>query len=86
MPPRLVPTAPERTADKPGPGPVPAQVLRALDLAVMKRIESLVPGEHLTPQTGSGTELAMIRPYHPCLLYTSPSPRDGLLSRMPSSA
>ena len=27
-------------------------------------------------------------PYHPetCLLYTSPSPRDGLLSRMPSSA
>ena len=24
--------------------------------------------------------------YHHCLLYTSPSPRDGLLSRMPSSA
>ena len=24
--------------------------------------------------------------YEPCLLYTSPSPRDGLLSRMPSSA
>ena len=24
--------------------------------------------------------------YHICLLYTSPSPRDGLLSRMPSSA
>ena len=23
---------------------------------------------------------------YPCLLYTSPSPRDGLLSRMPSSA
>ena len=63
--PRIVPPAPERTADKPGPGPVPPQVLRSLDLAVMKRIESLVPGEHLTPQTGSGTELAMIRPYHP---------------------
>ena len=28
-------------------------------------------------------ELAEI---NPCLLYTSPSPRDGLLSRMPSSA
>ena len=27
-----------------------------------------------------------IRPIHGCLLYTSPSPRDGLLSRMPSSA
>ena len=25
-------------------------------------------------------------PRYPCLLYTSPSPRDGLLSRMPSSA
>ena len=25
-------------------------------------------------------------PGKPCLLYTSPSPRDGLLSRMPSSA
>ena len=25
-------------------------------------------------------------PNDPCLLYTSPSPRDGLLSRMPSSA
>ena len=25
-------------------------------------------------------------PFYTCLLYTSPSPRDGLLSRMPSSA
>ena len=24
--------------------------------------------------------------FYTCLLYTSPSPRDGLLSRMPSSA
>ena len=29
---------------------------------------------------------AMIGPSGCCLLYTSPSPRDGLLSRMPSSA
>ena len=28
----------------------------------------------------------IFNPYNPCLLYTSPSPRDGLLSRMPSSA
>ena len=27
-----------------------------------------------------------IRDANTCLLYTSPSPRDGLLSRMPSSA
>ena len=28
----------------------------------------------------------IIDPSETCLLYTSPSPRDGLLSRMPSSA
>ena len=28
----------------------------------------------------------VFRPGKICLLYTSPSPRDGLLSRMPSSA
>jgi uncharacterized protein (DUF58 family) len=62
---RIDPPAPERSDAEPGPGPVPPAVLRSLDLAVMKRIESLVPGEHLTPQVGSGTELAMIRPYFP---------------------
>ena len=29
---------------------------------------------------------AIVSRIHTCLLYTSPSPRDGLLSRMPSSA
>ena len=56
---------PERTPERPGPGPVPDAVLRQLDLAVMRRIQSLVPGEHLTPQVGAGTELALIRPYQP---------------------
>jgi uncharacterized protein (DUF58 family) len=55
----------ERTPDRPGPGPVPPAVLRSLDLAVLRRVESLVPGEHLTPQVGAGTELATIRPYQP---------------------
>ena len=31
-------------------------------------------------------ELVHAIEYEDCLLYTSPSPRDGLLSRMPSSA
>ena len=31
-------------------------------------------------------EIQVNRGYRICLLYTSPSPRDGLLSRMPSSA
>jgi uncharacterized protein (DUF58 family) len=56
---------PERTPERPGPGPVPDAVLRSLDLAVMRRIQSLIPGDHLTPQVGAGTELAMIRPYQP---------------------
>ena len=30
--------------------------------------------------------LGQLALYGACLLYTSPSPRDGLLSRMPSSA
>ena len=33
-----------------------------------------------------GFIVAMLAMYIFCLLYTSPSPRDGLLSRMPSSA
>ena len=39
-----------------------------------------------------GTKTLKAQPYlelkqiYTCLLYTSPSPRDGLLSRMPSSA
>jgi len=61
---RELPTV-ERSPEQPGPGPVPPAVLRSLDLAVLRRVESLVPGEHLTPQVGAGTELAMIRPYFP---------------------
>ena len=37
--------------------------------------ENVVYKANLSEATGKG-----------CLLYTSPSPRDGLLSRMPSSA
>ena len=39
--------------------------------------------------TASGTTLSrdtILTHPNTCLLYTSPSPRDGLLSRMPSSA
>ena len=35
---------------------------------------------------GAAGEGPQLRRIQPCLLYTSPSPRDGLLSRMPSSA
>ena len=38
-----------------------------------------VPGPSSLVSSGAGV-------FYTCLLYTSPSPRDGLLSRMPSSA
>ena len=42
--------------------------------------------DHLQ-QLRARTGMIGIQPHkHDCLLYTSPSPRDGLLSRMPSSA
>ena len=41
---------------------------------------SMVPVEQRADLTYCGNH------DHGCLLYTSPSPRDGLLSRMPSSA
>ena len=46
-------------------------------------IEATVPEEPFTFQAGSDE---ILEDLEACLLYTSPSPRDGLLSRMPSSA
>ena len=42
--------------------------------------------EQLKNQTYRMDSYNEFKIYEPCLLYTSPSPRDGLLSRMPSSA
>ena len=38
------------------------------------------------PALMSAIEITNADAVHPCLLYTSPSPRDATLSRMPSSA
>ena len=38
------------------------------------------------PLKGKRLGMNQINKMNTCLLYTSPSPRDGLLSRMPSSA
>ena len=46
----------------------------------MKNMQNMPPGG-LASSRSKLVALAMV-----CLLYTSPSPRDGLLSRMPSSA
>ena len=55
---------------------VPVKKMKELDpLKVTEIAEGILEGKNILP----------IR-VRSCLLYTSPSPRDGLLSRMPSSA
>ena len=51
----------------------------------IKQIIKVATGKtvNLTPE---GEFTVTVKAVNPCLLYTSPSPRDGLLSRMPSSA
>jgi uncharacterized protein (DUF58 family) len=55
----------ERTPDRPGPGPLPDALLRALDLRIGRRVDGLLAGEHRTAAVGIGTELAQIRKWEP---------------------
>ena len=48
-----------------GPGPMPARLIQALDLALVRRAASMVPGDHRSPGVGTGTELAQLREYQP---------------------
>jgi uncharacterized protein (DUF58 family) len=54
---------PARTAARPGPGPLPAALLRKLDLTVRRRIDGLLAGDHRAWALGDGTELAQVRQY-----------------------
>jgi uncharacterized protein (DUF58 family) len=54
-----------RTPDRPGPGPTPEALLRALDVIVRRRIEAMLTGDHRSSAIGIGTELAQIRLYQP---------------------
>src|SRR4029079_5623944 len=56
---------PTRTPGRPRPGPVPAALLRKVDLTVRRRIDGLLAGDHRSWATGDGTELAQVRPYTP---------------------
>ena len=53
------------TPDRPGPGPMPHALLRALDVTIGRRVEGLLAGDHRSALLGSGTELAQVRPYVP---------------------
>jgi uncharacterized protein (DUF58 family) len=57
--------APRRTPERPGPGPVPDSLLRALDLTIGRRVEGLLSGDYRSALLGVGTELAQVRPYEP---------------------
>ena len=46
----------------------------------------MMPSRKLVTELEGGRKVFRERWPEACLLYTSPSPRDGLLSRMPSSA
>ena len=48
-----------------GPGPIPAALIEALDLAFVRRSGGLLAGEHRALGVGSGTELAQLRAYQP---------------------
>ena len=61
----LASLAPPRSPARPGPGPVPERLLRALDVIVRRRVEGLLPGEARSSALGDGTELAQVRPYQP---------------------
>jgi uncharacterized protein (DUF58 family) len=54
-----------RPKERPGPGPTPVALLRALDLTVGRRIHGLLPGEFRAVDLGGGLELAQVRPYQP---------------------
>ena len=65
-------------------------ILVALILYAISIYNNLVNSRNRVGNAFSQIDVQLTRRYdlipNLCLLYTSPSPRDGLLSRMPSSA
>ena len=63
-------------------------ILKSLGYAVVdfEKSPGVNPNESILTPTGDFANVLVNGMVSDCLLYTSPSPRDGLLSRMPSSA
>ena len=54
-----------RTPSEPGPGPLTTESLRALDLAIGRRIAGTLAGDFRSAFVGLGSELYQVRPYEP---------------------
>jgi len=55
----------EPTPARPGPGPLPDALLRALDVTIGRKMQGLLAGDYRSALLGDGTELAQVRPYVP---------------------
>jgi uncharacterized protein (DUF58 family) len=55
----------EPTPERPGPGPLPEALLRALEVSIGRRMGGLLAGDYRSALLGEGTELAQVRPYVP---------------------
>ena len=53
----------EPTPARPGPGPLPDALLRALEVTIGRRVGGLLAGDYRSTLLGEGTELAQVRPY-----------------------
>ena len=53
------------TPERPGPGPMPIELLRALEIDIGRRIEGMLAGDYRSSCYGEGAELAQVRPYVP---------------------
>ena len=59
----LHPLQAEPTPERPGPGPLPDALLRALEVTIGRRVGGLLAGDYRSTLLGEGTELAQVRPY-----------------------
>ena len=51
------------TPARPGPGVLPLELLRALEIEVGRRLSGMLAGEYRSSRYGDGVELAQVRPY-----------------------
>ena len=59
----LHPLRAEPTPERPGPGPLPDALLRALEVSIGRRVGGLLAWDYRSTLLGEGTELAQVRPY-----------------------